>query len=123
MTDSAGVDAPPPEKDAPADADAEAAAAGKSERSPDKHRIRWLSLCTAGSAAIASIVLAIELKFGLPLEFGATLLLAAVSGVFLPALITLLVGRRLEAFGVDRMRAWGMACLILIVLFAAVLLA
>lgn len=89
---------------------------------PGKHRIRWLSLSAAGSASIASLVLALELRFGLPLEFVSTLLLAAAAGIGLPLLTVLLAGGRPGAKGWGRMHVWAMASLVFAVLFLVVLL-
>lgn len=75
-----------------------------------KHTIRWLALCLAGALIVASLLLVVELRQGLPLEFGPTMLLAVLAGFGLPALIVILAGRRLKAFGLDGMRVWCLVC-------------
>lgn len=86
------------------------------------HKLRWLALCLAGSASVSSLVLAIELRQGLPFEFPATFMLAALVGFGLPVLTVLLSGKRLKAYGVDRMRAWCLVCVLLVLLLSPILL-
>lgn len=74
------------------------------------HRIRWLSLCISASALVATLVLLVELRQGLPLSFGGTVLLAALASLVLPLLVMLGAGQRLRGYGIGRPQVWCLTC-------------
>lgn len=80
--------------------------------------LAWLALCATGSATVASLMLVFELRQALPLGFVATLLLAALTGYGLPALISLATVRRLHAYSIGASQVWFMVCVLLAALIS-----
>ena len=79
---------------------------------PEKrHMLRWLSLCVAGSAIVATLVLLVMVKASLPLSFNGSLLLAVLASILLPLLICLAIWNRLEQFSVRPVHIWCLTCL------------
>lgn len=85
------------------------------------HRFRWFSLCIAASAAVMILVLLQQLGQDLPLSFGGTLLLAALAGLALPALVRIALGYRWLEKGLRPAYFWLGACLVEILVLCLIL--
>lgn len=88
------------------------------ERAP-RHRLRWVFLCVAAAAVVASSFLLLQLELGMPLSFANTVLLTLAVAVALPVLLVALLGKRLSERGFSYQGQFILVCLMLAVAFAA----
>lgn len=112
------------ERESEQGAHAQPAAEGETVAQPTPgrpHRFRWFSLCIAASAGVMILVLLQQLGLDLPLSFGGTLLLAALAGLALPALVRIALGYRWLEKGLRPAYFWFGTCLFEILILTLIL--
>ena len=102
--------------------------AGEQSETPSKpdakaapHRVRWAFLCITAAAISATFFLLFQLRLEMPLPFAGTLVLTLLVAAGLPLLLIALLGRPLSARGLRYAGQFILVCLLLSIIFAAMI--